>query len=103
MLRKEGNVYVLDLFVRVPPSATAPIVYTPMEVDAINQVSRWKGAEEGSHARLQQTNFLTEGGVSVDDRPKRTETVRPQFGECCGKQREIGGALSATSDERDIE
>ena len=24
MLRKEGNVYVLDLFVRVPSSVTAP-------------------------------------------------------------------------------
>ena len=33
MLRKEGNVYVLDLFVRVPSSVAAPIVYTPTEVD----------------------------------------------------------------------
>ena len=39
MLRKEGNVYVLDLFVRVPPNVTAPATYTPMEVDAINQVA----------------------------------------------------------------
>ena len=39
MLRKEGNVYVLDLFVRVPPNVTAPVTYTPMEVDAINQVA----------------------------------------------------------------
>ena len=31
--------YVLDLFVRVPPSVTAPVTYTPMEVDAINQVA----------------------------------------------------------------
>ena len=38
-LTKEGNVYVLDLFVRVPPSVTAPVTYTPMEVDAINQVA----------------------------------------------------------------
>ena len=38
-LRKEGNVYVLDLFVRVPPNVTAPVTYTPMEVDAINQVA----------------------------------------------------------------
>ena len=37
--RKEGNVYVLDLFVRVPPSVTAPIKYKPMEIDAINQVA----------------------------------------------------------------
>ena len=32
MLRKEGGLYVLDLFVRVPPSVTAPFMYTPMEV-----------------------------------------------------------------------
>ena len=38
-LRKEGNVYVLDLFVRVPPSVTAPVTLKPMEVDAINQVA----------------------------------------------------------------
>ena len=30
MLKKEGNVYVLDLFVKVPPSATTPIRYEPM-------------------------------------------------------------------------
>ena len=45
MLRKEGNVYVLDLFVRVPPSATAPVTYTPVQVDAINQVAN--GRERG--------------------------------------------------------
>ena len=39
ILGKEGNVYVLDLFVRVPSSVAAPIVYTPMEVDTINQVA----------------------------------------------------------------
>ena len=39
ILRKEGYVYVLDPFVRVPSSVAAPIVYTPMEVDAINQVA----------------------------------------------------------------
>ena len=39
MLRKEGNVYVLDLFVRVPPNVTAQVTYTPIEVDAINQVA----------------------------------------------------------------
>ena len=39
MLRKEGNVYVLDLFLRVPSSVAAPIVHTPMEVEAINQVA----------------------------------------------------------------
>ena len=39
MLRTEGHVFVLDLFVRVPPSVTAPVTYMPMEVDAINQVA----------------------------------------------------------------
>ena len=39
MLRKEGNMHVLDLFVKVPPGAAAPIKYRPMEVDAINQVA----------------------------------------------------------------
>ena len=38
MLRKEGDVYMLDLFVRGPPSVTAPATYTPREVDAINLV-----------------------------------------------------------------
>ena len=39
MLRKEGNVYVLDLFVKVPPSAVAPSKYKPIDLDAINQVT----------------------------------------------------------------
>ena len=39
VLRKEGNVYVHDLFVKVPSGAAAPIKYKPMEVDAINQVA----------------------------------------------------------------
>ena len=45
LLRKEGNVYVLDLFVKVPPGVTAPVTYTPTEVDAINQVA--DGRERG--------------------------------------------------------
>ena len=45
MLRKEGNVYVLDLFVRVPSSLAAPVTYTPTEVDAINQIA--DGRERG--------------------------------------------------------
>ena len=60
MLRKEGNVYVLDLFVRVPPNVTAPVTYTPMEVDAINQVADGR-EKKASHVRLQQPNFLTAG------------------------------------------
>ena len=39
VLRKEGDVYVLDLFADVPAGATAPIKYKPMDVDAINQVA----------------------------------------------------------------
>ena len=38
-LRTEGNVNVLDLIVKVPASATAPIKYKSMDVDAINQVA----------------------------------------------------------------
>ena len=45
MLREEGHVYVLDLFVRVPPNVTASVTYTPTEVDAINQVA--DGRERG--------------------------------------------------------
>ena len=39
MLRNEGKVYVLDLFVKVPSVATTSIKYKPMEIDAINQVA----------------------------------------------------------------
>ena len=44
--------YVLDLFVKVPPDAAAPIKYKPMEVDAINQVA------DGREQR-KQVIFLT--------------------------------------------
>ena len=87
MLRKEGNVYVLDLFVRVPSSLAAPIMFTPMEVDAINQVADGR-AEKASHVRLQQPNFWTAGAVSVEDRSKRAETVRPQLDDRCEKNDE---------------
>ena len=39
MLSKEGNVYVLDLFVEVPSGVAALIENKPMEVDATNQVA----------------------------------------------------------------
>ena len=39
VLRKDGNVWVLDLFVKVPAGTTGPIKFKPMEVDAINQVA----------------------------------------------------------------
>ena len=68
VLRKEGNVYVLDLFVKVPSGAVAPIKYKPMEVDANRSSCRLKRAKEASHVRLQQPNFLTAGGVTVEDK-----------------------------------
>ena len=54
MLRREGDVYVLDLFVRVPPSVIAPVTYTPMEVDAINQVA--DGKERGKRVTFHCTS-----------------------------------------------
>ena len=59
--------------------------------------------KEAIHFRLQQLNILTAGGVSVEDRSNRTETVRPQWGGTVRKQPESDSALSATSDESDIE
>ena len=99
MVRKEGNVYVLELFVSVPPNVTAPVTYTPMEVDAINQVADGERAREASHVQLPQLNVLTAGRVSVEDRSKRAETVRPQLGERCEKRRECDSVLSATNVE----
>ena len=59
MLRKEGNVYVHDLFVRVPPSvAAAPMKYKPMEVDAINQVA------DGKEPRRRVTFPTFDGRIS---------------------------------------
>ena len=39
----------------------------------------------------------------MEDRSKRTETVRPQWCEHSGQQPESDSALSATSDESDTE
>ena len=94
-----GNVYVLDLFVRVPSCVAAPVVYTPMEVDAINQVADGREQRQASHVRLQQPNFWTAGAVSVEDRSKRAETVRLPLDERCEKRRECDSVLSATNDE----
>ena len=43
-IRKDEQAYVLDLFVKLPSSVTAPVTYS-MEVDAINQVA--DGRERG--------------------------------------------------------
>ena len=56
-----------------------------------------------SHAPMQQPNFLTAGGVSVEDRSNRNETVRPHVDERCERQRECDSVLSATNDENDVE
>ena len=69
-----------------------------MKVDATNQV-----ADGRSHVPLQQLNFLTAGGVSVEDRSKRTETVRPQLGERCKKRHGCDSVLIATNDKNDVE
>ena len=53
--------------------------------------------------RLQQPNFSTAGEVSVEDRSKRTDTVRPQFGERSESQSECDSALSVKSDGNGIE
>ena len=103
MLRKEGNVHVLDFFVNVPPGAAAQIKYKPLEVDAINQVA--DGREHRKRVTLDCSKpiFLMAGGVTVEDRSKRTETVRPQFGERCNSRSECNSALNVKSDWNDIE
>ena len=52
--QEEGNVYVLDLFVKVPPSAIAPSKHKPMEVDAINQVAH--GREQRRRVTFQRNS-----------------------------------------------
>ena len=88
-LRKEGNVYVLDLFVTVSSGAAAPIKYKPMEVDAINQVA------DGREQRKRVTFDCSK--LTVDDKSKRTETIRPNC------QSEYDCVLSVKSVENDIE
>ena len=39
----------------------------------------------------------------MEDRTKRTETVRPQLNERCEKRQEYDSALSAPNDENDVE
>ena len=99
MLR--GNLYVLDLFVRVPPGVRAPVTYSPMEDDAINQVA--DGRERGKRVTFHSSRPTSAGGVSVEDRSKRTGALRPQLDERCGKQRECNSGLNATSDEENNE
>ena len=83
MLVEEENAYVLDLFVRVPPSVTAPVTYTPMEVDAINQVADERERGRRVTFDCNSSTCSTAGGVSVEDRSKRTGAARPQLDERC--------------------
>ena len=85
MLRKEGNVYVLDMFVRVPRLTQST-----------------KSQTDGSRGR-ESRSTATAGGVSVEDRSKRTETVRAQSNERCEKRQGCDSVLSATNDENDVE
>ena len=48
VLRKERNVSVLDLYVKVPAGATAHVDDEPMEVDTINQVADGRRHKEQS-------------------------------------------------------
>ena len=62
MLRKELHVYVLDLFVSTTQRDSASLVHA--HGSRCNQSScRRQRVRETSHARLQQLNFLTAGGV----------------------------------------
>ena len=75
VLRKKGNVHVLDLlFVKVPSGAAAPIKYKPMEVGAVDQVADERAQRKRVAFDCSNTTFLMAGGV--EDRSKRTETVR---------------------------
>ena len=74
-----------------------------MEVGAINQVVDGREHRKRVSCDLQHTNFLMAGGVSVEDKSKRTETERPQFGECCESQSECDGVLSVKNDGNDTE
>ena len=46
---------------------------------------------------------MTAGGVSVEDRSKRTQTVRPHVKDRSENQRECHSVLSATNNENDVE
>ena len=71
VIRKEDHVNVLDLFVKVTSHATAPINCKPMKV-------------ADGRERRKQVTFA--GGVSVRDKSRRAETVRPLHDEHCEHQ-----------------
>ena len=58
VLRKEANVHVFDLFVKVPPSTAVPSKYKPVEVDAIKSQTE---ESKGDEPRFTATAQLFEG------------------------------------------
>ena len=94
--------HVLDLFVKVPSVAVAPIKYKPMEVDAINQVADGREQRKKVTFHCSIFFFLMTGGVSVEDRSKRAETVRPQHDEHCACHLACDSGLNAKPDADDL-
>ena len=83
---------------KVPPSAVAPSKHKSMEVAAINQVA--DGRAKGDESRFTATALLFDGRRSVEDRSKRTETVRPQLNERCEKKKTTRMRQCVGCDER---
>ena len=73
MLRKEGNVYVLDLFVKMPPGAVAPTKSRTRPWRLTQSIKLTDGREQrkGVTVDCDNPHFLTAQGVSVEDRSKR--------------------------------
>ena len=92
---------MLDFYVKVPSVVTAPIKYKPMEVDAINQVAN--GRERRKQVTFDCSKpFFLAGGVSVEDRSKQPETVRPLDDEYCERRLVCDSAFSTKSEMNDI-
>ena len=80
---------------KVPAGASAPDKYKPMEVDAINQVADGRERRKYVTFDCSERIFLMAGGVSVEDRFKRAETVRLPHDEPCERQLVCDSALRA--------
>ena len=80
MLRKEGNVYVLDVLVKVPSGVVPPTVYKPRG-GRRNQPG-YKRERTEERVRFD----LMAGQVCVEGWSRRIETVSPQHDEHCGCQ-----------------
>ena len=60
VLRKEGSVYVLDLFVKVPSGAVAPIKYKP-PWRSMQSIKLQSEESKGSEPRKTATTQLCDG------------------------------------------